>query len=216
MILAQIHDNKKAFNFLYFWAPQTEGWLMDYFSLIIIALGLSMDSFAVSVVNGLMMPRMKFAFALYVAFFLAFFQAFMPVVGYFAGTIIEEEIKSIDHWLAFILLSIIGAKMVFEGTQSNEYVDVKQDYQLSLKGLISQSIATSIDALAIGITLAFLQTNIWFASFIIGAITFFISMIGLRMGKAMGMKLRGKLEIIGGIFLFGIGLKIVLEHLFFS
>jgi putative Mn2+ efflux pump MntP len=162
------------------------------------------------------MPRMKFAFALYIALFLAFFQALMPIIGYFAGTIIEEEITSIDHWLAFILLSFIGAKMVYEGMQSDEYVEIKRDYQLSLKSLISQSIATSIDALAVGITFAFLQTKIWFAAFIIGAITFVISMIGLRMGKSMGMKLRGKLEIIGGIFLFGIGLKILLQHLFFS
>lgn len=185
---------------------------MDYFSIVMIAIGLSMDSLAVSIVNGLMMPNLKFFRAMYIAFFLALFQAAMPVLGYLGGSIIEHQIKSIDHWLAFILLAFIGGKMIYEGIQTPGNVDAKVDYKLSFSKLISQSIATSIDALAVGISFAFLDIQIYTTAFIIGVITFLFSMIGLRMGKSIGIKTRGRMEIIGGLFLIGIGLKILIEH----
>lgn len=185
---------------------------MDLVSILIIAVGLSMDSFAVSIVNGLMMPKLKFFSAVYIALFLAFFQATMPVLGYWGGSLVENEIKSIDHWLAFILLGFIGGKMIYEGIQSSDDLKIKDDFKLSFAKLISQSIATSIDALAVGISFAFLEIEIFSAAFVIGVITFLFSMIGLRMGKSIGAKTRGRMEIIGGLFLIGIGLKILIEH----
>lgn len=185
---------------------------MDLVSIVIIAVGLSMDSFAVSIVNGLMMPKLKFFSAVYIALFLAFFQAAMPVLGYWGGSLIENEIKSIDHWLAFILLSFIGGKMIYEGLESSDNFKVKDDFKLSLTKLISQSIATSIDALAVGISFAFLDIEIFSTAFIIGVVTFLFSMVGLRMGKSIGAKTRGRMEIVGGLFLIGIGLKILIEH----
>lgn len=185
---------------------------MDLVSIVIIAVGLSMDSFAVSIVNGLMMPKLRFFSAVYIAFFLAFFQAAMPVLGYWGGSLIENEIRSIDHWLAFILLGFIGGKMIYEGMGSSDDFKIKDDFKLSLSKLISQSIATSIDALAVGISFAFLEIQIFSTAFIIGVVTFLFSMIGLRMGKSIGAKTRGRMEIIGGLFLIGIGLKILIEH----
>jgi len=189
---------------------------MDYLSIVFIAIGLSMDSLAVSIVNGLMMPKLKFFRAMYIAFFLALFQAAMPVLGYLAGSIIEEEIKSIDHWLAFILLAFIGGKMIVEGKNAPKHIDTRTDYQLSLSKLITQSIATSIDALAVGISFAFLDIKIYSTAFIIGVVTFLFSMIGLRMGKSIGAKTRGRMEIIGGLFLIAIGMKILIEHTLLS
>lgn len=185
---------------------------MDFLSILIIAIGLSMDSLAVSIVNGLMMPKLKFFRAMYIAFFLALFQATMPIIGFLGGSIIENEIKSIDHWLAFILLAFIGGKMVYEGMSSQENLEVKKEYQLSFQKLITQSIATSIDALAVGISFAFLDIKIYTTALIIGCVTFLFSMIGLRMGKSIGSKTRGRMEILGGLFLIAIGLKILIEH----
>lgn len=188
---------------------------MDFVSIVIIAVGLSMDSFAISIVNGLMMPKLKFFRATYIAFFLAFFQAAMPVLGYWGGSLIENELKSLDHWLAFILLSFIGGKMIYEGWNAPKDIQKQSNYKLGFAKLISQSIATSIDALAVGISFAFLEIQIYSTAFIIGVITFLFSMIGLRMGKLIGARIRGKMEIIGGLFLIGIGLKILIEHTLF-
>lgn len=189
---------------------------MDLVSIVIIAVGLSMDSFAVSIVNGLMMPKLKFFSAVYIALFLAFFQAAMPVLGYWGGSLVESEIKSIDHWLAFLLLGFIGGKMIYEGIKSSDDLKINDDFKLSFPKLISQSVATSIDALAVGISFAFLEIEIFSAAFVIGVVTFLFSMIGLRMGKSIGVKTRGRMEIIGGLFLIGIGLKILIEHTLFS
>ncbi len=185
---------------------------MDLVSIIVIAIGLSMDSLAVSIVNGLMMPKLKFFNAVYIALFLAFFQAAMPVLGYLGGSLIENEIKSIDHWLAFVLLGFIGGKMIYEGMQTSDSIKINDEFKLSFSKLISQSIATSIDALAVGISFAFLEIEIFSAAFVIGVVTFLFSMIGLRMGKSIGIKIGGRMEIIGGLFLIGIGLKILIEH----
>ena len=187
---------------------------MDLLSIVLIAIGLSMDSFAVSIVNGLMMPKLRFDRALGIAMVLAVFQAAMPWLGWYAGSVIEEQIKSIDHWLAFFLLSIIGLKMIYDSYQAQD--DVVKLKSLKFKTLIGQSIATSIDALAIGVSFAFLEINIYQSIFIIGIITFLFSMVGLKLGKTIGKHTRSRIEIFGGVLLILIGLKILLEHLFWQ
>ena len=187
---------------------------MDLFSIVLIAIALSMDSFAVSIVNGLMMPKLRFVKAMGIAFSLAFFQAAMPYLGWFAGSVIESQIKSIDHWLAFVLLSIIGIKMIYESYKADD--DVNKEESLKFSTLIVQSIATSIDALAVGISFAFLEINIYSSIIIIGIITFLFSMIGLKLGKSIGVKTKSKIEIFGGALLILIGLKILIEHLYFQ
>ncbi|NOR88381.1 MAG: hypothetical protein GQ527_12300, partial [Bacteroidales bacterium] len=143
---------------------------------------------------------------------LAFFQAIFPWIGWFAGSAIESQIKSIDHWLAFFLLSFIGLKMIADGRKKEERVAKIESLKFSR--LIGQSIATSIDALAVGVSFAFLEINIYSSMIIIGAITFLFSMIGLKLGKTIGQHTKSKIEIFGGTLLILIGLKILLEHLF--
>jgi len=186
---------------------------MDIFSIILIAVGLSMDSFAVSIVNGLMIPKLRFTKAVIIAFSLAFFQAAMPLVGWLLGSVVEADIKSIDHWVAFILLSFIGAKMIYESRQDEKEIETKDAIKTTT--LISQSIATSIDALAVGISFAFLEINIYQSIIIIGIVTFLFSMIGLKLGKSFGDHLKSKAELFGGVLLILIGLKILIEHLYF-
>lgn len=188
---------------------------MDLFSIIVIAIGLSMDSFAVSIVNGLRMPKLQFFRATGIAFSLAFFQASMPIIGWIGGSLIESEIKSIDHWIAFVLLSFIGIKMIYEALQ-DDLLSKKEIQKLGLPTLLAQSIATSIDALAVGISFAFLEIKIYKTAFIIGIITFLFSMIGLKLGKSIGFKTKKRVEIFGGVLLILIGFKILIEHLFFD
>lgn len=182
---------------------------MDTLSIVFIAIGLSMDSFAVSIANGITIRDLNGKRILLISFSLAFFQAFMPLIGWFAGTGIEEHIKEIDHWIAFGLLFLIGSKMVYEGLKSNGISEVSE-----LKGitLIGQSLATSIDAFAVGISFALLDISIITPVVIIGATTFAFSLAGLQLGKFFGKKLGKSVEIIGGLVLIGIGIKILLEH----
>jgi len=184
---------------------------VDLISIILIAIGLSMDSFAVSIVNGLMMPRLRFVRALGIALVLAVFQAAMPWLGWFAGSIIEAQIKSVDHWLAFILLSLIGLKMIYDSRKEEK---VKKIESLKFSTLIGQSIATSIDALAVGVSFAFLEIDIYQSIVIIGVVTFLFAMIGLKLGKSIGHHTKNRIEAFGGILLILIGLKILIEHLF--
>lgn len=185
---------------------------MGLLGIVLIAIGLSMDSFAVSIVNGLMMPKLRFGKAVGIALSLAFFQALMPYIGWYAGSVIESQIKSIDHWLAFLLLAFIGLKMIYESRkQKLKVTGVKS---LKLSTLIGQSIATSIDALAVGVSFAFLEIDIYISIIIIGIVTFLFSMIGLKLGKTIGYKTKSKVEVFGGILLILIGIKILLEHLF--
>ena len=186
---------------------------MDIISIILIAIGLSMDSFAVSVSNGLTITNLNVKRILTISFSLAIFQALMPLIGWFAGIGVEKYIKEFDHWIAFFLLSFIGVKMIYEGLQKN---DEAKDAELKILTLIGQSIATSIDAFAIGISFAILNLSIVTPVLIIGLITFIVSIIGIQIGKYFGKRIGKSVEIFGGIVLFGIGLKILIEHLYFQ
>ncbi len=186
---------------------------MDTLSIVLIAFALSMDSFAVSVANGLTIRNLNLKRVLIISFSLAFFQALMPLIGWLAGIGINEQIKEYDHWVAFALLSFVGGKMIYEGLTKNEE---EKDTELKILTLLSQSIATSIDAFAVGISFALLNLSIVAPVAIIGTVTFGVSLMGLYLGKFFGKKLGRSVEIIGGIVLFGIGLKILLEHLCFS
>ena len=185
---------------------------MDIISIILIAGGLSMDSFAVSIANGLTIKELNAKRILLISFSLAIFQALMPLAGWFAGIGIEKYIKEIDHWIAFALLTIIGLKMIYEGIKKN---DIKKDSELKILTLIGQSFATSVDAFVVGISFALLNVSIIKPILIIGIITFAFSLIGLQLGKYFGKRLGKTVEIFGGIVLIGIGTKILIEHLYF-
>ncbi len=182
---------------------------MGVVELLSIGVGLAMDAFAVAVGKGLSMKRLSLKNAGLVGFYFGFFQALMPVIGYFLGIGFKDYITSIDHWVAFILLGLIGANMIKEAFGDEE--DVDDD--LSFKTMLILAIATSIDALAVGITFAFLQVNILYAALIIGVTTFVISVIGVKIGHVFGLKYKSKAEIAGGIILIAMGCKILLEHL---
>jgi putative Mn2+ efflux pump MntP len=184
---------------------------MDYFSITAIALGLSFDTFAVSLTYGVMQNKIYFRQAARIAIVLAFFQAGLTVAGYFLGSVISESVKAFDHWIALGLLLFLGAKMIIEGFKRNEDKEVK-DYSKTIM-LLTVAIGTSIDAFAVGVSFAFLDFKIWSSGIIIGAITFLASMSAIRIGKSAGERLGGKVEIIGGVILIAIGVKIFLEHI---
>jgi putative Mn2+ efflux pump MntP len=183
---------------------------MDFLTLILLSIGLSLDSFAVSVSCGLIKKQILFWQAVRIAFFLALFQAFMPVIGWLGGISIKEWIEPIDHWIAFGLLVITGIKMIVESLKDDYN---KQLNPMDLKFIIGISIATSIDALAVGISFAIVEVNILLAIIIIGIVTFIASMLGIRLGKDSGYKLGKRLEKLGGVILIAIGVKILIEHL---
>lgn len=186
---------------------------MDTISIILIAIGLSMDSFAVSVTNGLTLTELNIKRILTISLSLALFQGLMPLLGWFTGMGIEKYIQEIDHWVAFILLGIIGIKMIYEGFSKN---DVTQESELNLVTLLAQSLATSIDAFVVGISFALLDWAILKPVLIIGATTLVFSLFGLQIGKYLGKKVGKSATIIGGIVLIGIGIKILIEHLYFQ
>lgn len=186
---------------------------MDWLSIIFISVGLSMDSFAVSIANGLHEVNLSKIKVAKLALPLAIAQGIMPVIGWFLGVEIYNYIKSFDHWLAFLLLAMIGFKMVidsFEKSIKSTKVDIK------FHTVAIQSFATTIDALAVGFSLGLLGYSIIFPSIIIGIITLIFSIIGLYLGKRIGVKLGKKFEFLGGIILFLIGLRILIEHSFFN
>jgi len=186
---------------------------MDIITIILIAVGLSMDSFAVSVTNGLTINDLNVRKILTISFSLAFFQSLFPLLGWLAGIGIEKYIREFDHWIAFLLLLFIGGKMIYEGFQKN---GIKEKSELKILTLIGQSIATSIDAFAVGISFAFLNLSITTPVLLIGIVTFIASIIGLHIGKYLGKKIGKSVEIFGGIVLIGIGVKILVEHLYFQ
>jgi len=186
---------------------------MSLISIIIIAVGLSMDSLAVSISNGLSIRNLDISKSIIIALSFAVFQALMPLLGWFAGNGIEAYIQEIDHWVAFVLLSFIGGKMIYEGVFKSEEATSSN---LSGFTLIGQSIATSIDAFAVGISLAVLDYEIMTPVIIIGLVTFVFSIIGLQLGKYFGAKLGKSVTIFGGFILIGIGLKILIEHIYFA
>lgn len=183
---------------------------MDIFSISLIALGLAMDAFAVSITSGFAIKYIKIKNALMIAIFFGLFQAIMPVVGWLAGYTLKDFISGIDHWIAFGLLSIIGVKMIYE---SFKLSDKERVDPLNVSVLFVLSIATSIDALAVGISLSFLNISIALPSIIIGIITFLLSFMGVYIGNKLGHFFEKKIEILGGIILIAIGIKILIEHL---
>ncbi len=184
---------------------------MGIVEIILIGLGLAMDAFAVSVCKGLSMKKLNWKKAIIIGLYFGIFQMLMPIVGYFLGTAFEGFVTSVDHWIAFILLLIIGGKMIAEALGNEDSKNCNDN--VNFKTMIVLAIATSIDALAVGITFAFLQTNIILASSIIGIITFFVSLIGVKIGNRFGNVYEKKAEFVGGLILVIIGLKILLEHL---
>lgn len=186
---------------------------MGFFELFLIAVGLSMDAFAVSICKGLKMQRFNVRHAGVIALAFGGFQALMPVIGWFLGKQFESYITGIDHWIAFALLAIIGGKMAVESFKKEEEDSSKENEKLDVKELLVLAVATSIDALAVGITFAFLQVSIVPAVSLIGVITFVLSALGVFIGHKFGAKFKSKAELAGGIILILIGLKILLEHL---
>ncbi len=189
--------------------------MVMFFTLLLMGVGLSMDAFAVSICKGLSMRKVNKKQCLVIGLFFGGFQALMPFIGWVLGSQFEQYITSIDHWIAFILLGFIGGKMVVEAIrEKDEAVEVgKMAPPLDFKEMFILAIATSIDALAVGITFAFLQVPIVEAVSIIGITTFVISVIGVYVGNFFGNRYKKKAELAGGIILILIGLKILLEHL---
>ena len=185
--------------------------VMDYFTIIAIALGLSFDTFAVSLSYGVVRNGVLFRQATVVAIVLALFQGGLTVAGYFLGSFISEFLKATDHWIALALLGFLGVKMIIEGLKKHKDEEAR-DLNKTLV-LITIALGTSIDAFAVGISFALLSVAIWQAGFIIGTVTFFASMTAIRIGKSAGERLGNKVEIIGGLILIAIGIKIVIEHL---
>ena len=193
---------------------------MEFITLFFLALSLSFDSFAVSVSSGLMLPGIRFFKACIIAFSLAFFQAVMPLIGWLAGISIRDYLGEYDHWIAFGLLSALGIKMIIESLKSEEQRN--NFHPLKPVVLLTMSIATSIDALIVGVSFAFIETPdqpLWLAIllpvFVIGSVTFIMSMLGILFGKKAGSKLGKRMEMLGGVILIGIGVKILVEHLWF-
>jgi len=186
---------------------------METLEIILIAVGLAMDAFAVSLsaaTSGrLSSPRGTFR----LSFHFGLFQFLMPVIGWFLGSWIEPLISSASHWLAFLLLCYVGGKMIYEA-KSNHDAQIKSDPSKGFN-LVFLSVATSIDALAIGLSLAMLNLEIWYPSFIIGIITGLLSLIAIRLGKFIGTKIGKNMEVAGGLILLGIGLKILIDALYF-
>ena len=182
--------------------------------LVLIGVGLSMDAFAVALCKGLSMRRVNYAHAAVIALFFGVFQAVMPLIGWVLGTQFARYITSVDHWIAFVLLGYIGGKMIWDALhEAPETAPCAGEGRLDLKELLMLAVATSIDALAVGITFAFLQVSILPAVATIGLITFALSFAGVVVGNRFGTRFQKKAEIAGGVVLVLIGLKILLEHL---
>ncbi len=183
---------------------------MSLFSLFVIAVGLSMDAFAVSICKGLAMQKINLKKAGIVGLWFGGFQALMPAIGYLLGSQFEQYITAIDHWIAFVLLSLIGASMIKEALSKEEEC---ANASLDVKTMFLLAVATSIDALAVGVTFAFLQVQIVPAVLFIGVTTFVLSAIGVKVGNVFGVKYKSKAELAGGIILIVMGVKILMEHL---
>ena len=184
---------------------------MKIYEIILLGFGLSMDAFAVAVCKGLSSEKFSIKNALIVGAWFGIFQALMPLIGYLLGWLIADFIREFDHWIAFILLSFIGGKMIYEAIKGEE----KNDASVAFLVMLPLAIGTSIDAMAAGITLALSEANIYIAVAIIGVITFILSAIGVKIGNIFGAKFQKKAEIFGGVVLICLGLKILIEHLFF-
>lgn len=183
---------------------------MELFEIIAIGIGLAMDAFAVSICKGLSMKKIDWKKAIIIALYFGIFQALMPILGYFLGSTFSSFVQSVDHWIAFILLAIIGGNMIKDST--DDEVEKRND-KVDVKTMLLLAIATSIDALAVGVTFAFFEVNLLLSISIIGIITFVLSFLGVIIGNKFGDKFQNRAELAGGIVLIIIGLKILLEHL---
>ena len=183
---------------------------MTFVELLLIAIGLSMDAFSVSICKGLTTKKFSWRMALICGLWFGLFQALMPMVGYFLGAQFQEMIEAYDHWIAFGLLFLIGANMIREAVWGKEE---KQDGSLGFKTMFLLAIATSIDALAVGVSFACIQVKLWLSVIVIGLTTFAFSVLGVKIGNVFGSKYEKSSGIVGGIILIIIGLKILLEHL---
>ena len=184
---------------------------MDVAELLIIAVGVSMDAFAVSICKGLSVPRIKASHVLKTALWFGGFQALMPLLGFYVGVSFADFVSSLDHWIAFILLGIIGGNMMKESFAGHDSCDISPDF--SVRTMLAMAVATSIDALAIGVSFAFLKVDIWGAVLIIGLMTACFSGAGILLGNHFGNRYKSKAEFAGGFILIAMGLKILVEHL---
>ena len=188
-----------------------------FIELLLMGVGLAMDAFAVSVCKGLGMKKLNKKQAVVIGLYFGGFQALMPLVGWILGIQFQKYITSIDHWIAFILLGIIGGGMLKEAFEDGECKEcgeaTEEEESLDIRTMLGLAVATSIDALAVGITLAFLNVDLIASVSFIGIITFLLSGAGVRIGNVFGTRYKSKAELAGGIILIGMGLKILLEHL---
>ena len=187
---------------------------MSFLEIVLIAVSLSMDAFAISITLGLSNKNPRFIYMLIPGIYFGFFQALMPLDGYYAGALFAAQIQHLDHWVAFVLLGLIGGKMIKDGFSKKEEEKLEANpYQFFRMLLLA--IATSIDALAVGITFSFFTINIFTAILITGTTTFIISLAGVKVGYIFGVKFKSGAEIIGGAALVILGIKILIEHLVF-
>ena len=186
---------------------------MDSLTIIIVAVGLAMDAFVVSIVSGSAYRQLHIRGALRIAIFFGAFQAFMPLIGSLAGLTLREYISRCDHWIAFGLLAAVGGKMIYESFKIKSVEENPDPSNIFV--LLVLSIATSIDALAVGISLSLIAGSIAVAAIIIGLVTFILSYLGVCIGKRFGHFFESKMEALGGVILIGIGTKVLIEHLFF-
>lgn len=184
---------------------------MSLFTLFVTAVGLSMDAFAVSVCKGLAMKKLSMKKALIIGLWFGGFQALMPAIGYLLGSRFERYVTAIDHWIAFVLLALIGANMIKEALSGDESCEANDS--VDIKTMLMLAVATSIDALAVGVTYAFLKVAILPAVLFIGGVTFLLSIAGVKAGNVFGIKYKSRAELAGGVILIVMGLKILLEHL---
>ncbi len=187
---------------------------MGYIELLLIAIGLSADAFAVSVTNGMCMKNIKLGWTLAIAITFGLFQGAMPVIGYALGSRFTDYVSKYDHIIALVLLGFIGGKMLFDGIKGDKDESCKIA-QLTFGALMVQGFATSIDALAVGVSFAAMSVNIVSAAAFICGVTFILSFLAVKVGKRFGNLLNNKAEIFGGLILVGIGLKIFIQHTFF-
>jgi putative Mn2+ efflux pump MntP len=183
---------------------------MGIVELILISVSLAMDAFAVSVSKGLSVCNVRMRHALIAGLWFGGFQALMPLIGYFLGNSFADFVTSVDHWIAFGLLVLIGLNMIRETIWGD---DEKQNNDFGFRTMLIMAVATSIDALTVGITMAFMHVNIWIAATAIGVITFILAAIGVKLGCFFGEKFSSKAGILGGAILIGMGIKILLEHI---
>lgn len=185
---------------------------MSIWELLLLAVGLSMDAFAASVCKGLSVQRIRIQYCLLTGLYFGVAQAVMPMLGYFLGVQFQNAIQQIDHWIAFVLLAFIGGNMIAESRKEGE----EGNESFGWRVMLPLAIATSIDALAVGVTFAFLGVDFLSAALLIGLVTFTLSAVGVGLGRTFGQRYRSRAELLGGLVLVLIGVKILVEHLFFS